>query len=357
MIGGTETYLRELVAHIPEALKESPEDRVTVIMDREAARDLKTPGLGRAVLDRPAAALIRARALEAFTPWRDRRVEKLFAELELDATLFPQQSIYPKRVAGRAVVTVCDLQHLILPENIARADRLFRRMIYPYSLARADRIISISQYTTQTLVEYCGLTEGEIDIVLHGFETPGQVDATPWSPVELPFIYYPAVARPHKNHLTLIESLAVLHQRDSNTPHLVLSGQQTPYWGTIRRRIDELGLTDHVTHVGYVTREQVQGLYLAAQAVVFPTRFEGFGLPITEAVAAGARIICSRLMVFEELGVPDRLRIDFEDPEALANALGEPPPFDLERAPVSWVDAARETLQVLRKATVASRRR
>jgi glycosyltransferase involved in cell wall biosynthesis len=348
-IGGTETYLRELLAHLPEALAASGQDRVTVVMDRDLDRELPTPGLERAVLDRSGAAVVRARALEAFTPWRDRKASALFEKLAADALLFPQQSIYPRAVPGAVALTVVDVQHLVFPENIARADRLFRRAIYPWSLARADGVISISATTTETLVEYCGMKAADIDTILLGFEGPTLADTAAWAPTGRPFLYFPAVTRPHKNHIQLFETLATLWQRDPGVPELVLSGQKTPYWEVLRKAIERLGIGERVTHVGYVTREQVAGLYRGAEAVLFPTRFEGFGLPVTEAVAAGSRVVCSRLPVFEELGVPERFRIEFSDPDALSAALREPPPFGLEREPFSWAQTADETLGVLRR--------
>lgn len=349
-IGGTETYLRELLAHFPLALESAPDDRMTVILDREVAADLPTPGLERCVIERDPSSVIRARVLEAFLPWRDLGMEAHFEQLGLDAILFPQQSIYPKGLKTPAVLSVHDVQHLILPENIPLADRIFRRMIYPWSLRRADRIVSNSGFTSKTLVDFCGVSPEQIDTTLLGFDRSEQAMGPAWNPVDRPFVYYPAVTIPHKNHLVLLESLATLRQQDPDFPHLVLTGQHTPYWRTIERRAEELGIEAHVSHLGFVSREQVFGLYQAAEAVLFPTRFEGFGLPVTEAIAAGSKVLCSDLEVFAELGVPKRMRIDFSKPDAIARGLAEPPPFALEREPVSWLDTATQTLSVMREA-------
>ena len=138
---------------------------------------------------------------------------------------------------------------------------------------------------------------------------------------------------------------------------LVLSGKQTSHWPRLRRRIQGLGLSDIVVHEGYVTRQRVAQLYRGAEAVLLPTQFEGFGLPVLEAATFGKRVITSRLAVFDEVGVPAENQIDFTQPDQLLQALGLPAPTILTRSPWTWDDCARATLDVLRTTgRIASRR-
>ena len=122
------------------------------------------------------------------------------------------------------------------------------------------------------------------------------------------------------------------------------------HWKTLCRLIRRLGLQDVVQHVGYVPYDHVRQLYRGAACVVFPTSYEGFGLPILEAVEAGKKILVSRLEVFGELGVPARFQIDFSDPEQLARALQEPGITELENRPWTWAEAAAATMSVLASA-------
>jgi hypothetical protein len=159
----------------------------------------------------------------------------------------------------------------------------------------------------------------------------------------------------HKGHDVLFESLAILKRQGRLRHRLVLTGAQGAGWPLLRLKAIRLGISDEVQHLGLVDRPTVWSLYRAADAVLFPSRFEGFGLPVLEAAALDRRVIVSRLEVFEEIGVPPEWRIDFGNPEELAAALDRPGPTRLLRTPATWEDVASRTLECLR--SVASRHR
>jgi glycosyltransferase involved in cell wall biosynthesis len=137
----------------------------------------------------------------------------------------------------------------------------------------------------------------------------------------------------------------------------VLTGQRTRLWGSellpLARR---LGIENDISHLGFVQHAQVAPLMASARAVLFPTRYEGFGLPVVEAAAAGARIVASRLEVFDEIGLPGHAQVGFEDPEEVAAALERPRPTRLLREPLPWSEVARRTIEVLRAAGSTVRR-
>ena len=110
-----------------------------------------------------------------------------------------------------------------------------------------------------------------------------------------------------------------------------------------------MDLDEIVRHVGYVSYERVRRLYRGADCVVFPTAFEGFGLPVMEAVESGKKILVSPLEVFDEIGVPKRFQIDFSDPEQLHRGLREPGATVLENPPWTWDESATATMAVLRR--------
>jgi glycosyltransferase involved in cell wall biosynthesis len=107
-------------------------------------------------------------------------------------------------------------------------------------------------------------------------------------------------------------------------------------------------------HLGFLPREQVDALLASARAVLFPTRYEGFGLPVVEAAAAGSRIVASQLDVFDEIGLPSANQVDFEDPDAVARALKLPRPTRLRKEPIGWPEVAQRTIEILRSAPVLS---
>lgn len=349
-IGGTETFLRQLLAHLPAAM---PDDRLVAILYRDLAEALPTPGFARVVVPRGDGAIVTARILEAYTPWRDRGLERLFASLSLDVTLFPQQSIFPKRAPGKAVLTAVDVQHLIHPEHFGLFDRTFRPAIYPFSMSRAEAVATISDHVRDTVVERCGVPAGKVVSIPLGWTPRGRDDATPLPSLGKGYLYYPAYSHPHKNHLALLRSYAALRARGLVTAPLVLSGGRTGYWKTIAKAIRNLGLSGHVVDLGLVPYADVPRLYAGAEAVLFPSCYEGFGLPVLEAVEQGKKVITSRLPVFDEIGVPARFQIDFDRPEELTAALALPGATILERTPATWEDTARGYATLLRRVAAA----
>jgi glycosyltransferase involved in cell wall biosynthesis len=345
-IGGAETFVRRLLAELPAA---AAGDRLVAIMDRELAASLDTPGWDRVVVERGARRIVVDRILEAVTPWRDVALERQFAAVAADVIHFPQQSVFPKRVAGRVLLTVVDVQHLYHPERIALGDRLFRRAIYGASMARADHLIAISEFTRTTLLERCGVAPARVTALQLGHDPSGRRDP-PTDLVVGPYLFYPAATFAHKEHATLLRSWAALKSRGEVTGKLVLSGMKTPLWKGLERLARDLGVGDEVVHLGFLPFAEVRRVYAGADAIVFPSRYEGFGIPVVEAsLEFGKKVITSRLPVFDEIGVPPERQIDFTDPAALRRALALPGPTVLTRRPPSWAEWASATLALARR--------
>ena len=346
-VGGAETYVRALVRHLPSV---APGDEMLLVLDRDLDREIDGTGWTKVVMPYGARELVARRVAEAYTPWRDRRSEAVLAAARPDVTLFPQQSIFPHRAPGAAVLTAVDVQHLVLPDHFGLFDRTFRPRVYPRSMDRAARVIAISEFTLRTIEERCALPPGKGVVVSLGVESaegPGR-SALPAGLKAGEFLYCPAATWPHKGHDRLLGAFAALRRSGLVKERLVLTGQRTPLWERellpLARR---LGIEGDILHLGFVPRGQVESLLGAARAVVFPTRYEGFGLPVVEAAAAGARIVASRLEVFDEIGLPRENQVDFDAPGEVAAALGLPAPTLRIREPLSWREVARRTVEVL----------
>jgi len=343
-IGGTETYLRRLIPRLSEA---AGQHELMLLVDRQPDIDNLFPGIARSVVDMGTARILVERGLEAVTPYRCRAVEKTLDRIRPDVVFFPQQSIFPKNVTPPCVLVVHDLHHIYLPQNLSPLQRLVRNRSYASSIYRAERIIAISQVTKDTVVEHFGVDPDRVSVVPHGVE-PAARDLIPGDPeVTGPYLYYPAASLPHKNHAVLFESVAQLKRKGRFDYELVLSGIQTRYWKTLRRQIRRLGLEQTVRHLGFISYERVQRLFRGAECILFPTTFEGFGLPVVEAFEARKKIVVSRLNIFCELGVPDRFQIDFGDPDQLDAAIRLPGIVNLRHQPWTWQQAAGATLNLL----------
>ena len=300
-IGGAETYLRQLLSRMPQA---AGSDTLLCICNAENADALDVEGIERVLIPMNGRQTVQERVLEATSPYRAKAVEQIIDRMSPDVVFYPQQSIFPKVTRCASVLTVLDLQHSLFPQNFSLADRVFRKCIYGYSLRKADRIIAISAATKESIVRLCNKPASAIDVIHLGFKPVRHQTVEPHPNAGSPYLYYPAATYRHKGHITLLRVMARLIAEGEFAYRLVLTGQQTAHWREIQRVICECRLQEHVEHLGFVEYSQVLSLYKGAAAVVFPTEFEGFGLPAVEAASMGRKVIVSKLGVFDETGIP-----------------------------------------------------
>src|SRR5829696_8970904 len=198
---------------------------------------------------------------------------------EFDAVHFPLTIKIPRFDEPPAAVSLLDIQHLFYPEFFSRAERLYRGFAYGRSLAQARTVIAISRHVEKSLVELMEVEPGRIEVIYLGLDhelfRPGD------EPRE-PFLVYPANPWPHKNHERLFEAFSRL-RRERSDLRLVLTGSG----------LERLSCPPGVEVRGRVPREQLASLYRRASALVFPSLYEGFGLPPLEAMASGCPVACS----------------------------------------------------------------
>ena len=135
-----------------------------------------------------------------------------------------------------------------------------------------------------------------------------------------PFFCYPAITYPHKNHLMLVEAFARVVERQPGAS-LVLTGGEAQMERRLARRVAELGLSDSVRRIGRVPRADLDALLGAATALTFPSRFEGFGIPVLEAMARGLPVIAARATAIPEVVGDAGILLPPTDPEAWADAM------------------------------------
>jgi len=232
-----------------------------------------------------------------------------------------------------SVVTLHDLQHLDLPELFPRGERAFRALAWHRSLRRADRVIAISEFVRGRAVATLGLDPDRIRVVPLGLDhallRPGGAREA--------FLYYPARRWPHKNHETLFAAFAELRSERPEL-RLVLTGGGD--FGDVPAGIEARG------HVPYA---EVVRLLQTASALVFPSLYEGFGLPPLEAMACGCPVACSNAGALPEVVGDAAALFDPKDPHAIAEsvrAVLEQPGGWIERglaraAAFSWDATAR----------------
>ncbi|QXC61433.1 glycosyltransferase family 4 protein [Aquihabitans sp. G128] len=197
-----------------------------------------------------------------------------------------------------AVLTIHDLQPLVMAENFSSVKRRWLGTMLPRSARRARVVLTPSEPASQSVVDLLGVPEGRVRTVPHGVEPSPVVPDATQDEVRQRYrlgeraVLYPAITYPHKDHLTLVRAFARL-AADRPDLTLVLTGGAGPSEGEVVGAIRHAGIGDQIRRTGRVQWSDLDALYALAAAVAVPSRFEGFGAPALEAMAAGAPLVAA----------------------------------------------------------------
>jgi glycosyltransferase involved in cell wall biosynthesis len=245
----------------------------------------------------------------------------------VDLIHFPTQSAFLTEVPS--IYHPWDLQHLHLPQYFTPEVVAAREHAYRAFCAQARMVCVATTWQRRDMIEQYGLPEEKVQVVaaapvLSAYPSPSVEDLREAArKFGLPpsFIFYPAQTWAHKNHLGLLDALALLRQREGLRVPLVSSGKLNDFHPEIERRARELGLDDGVRFLGFVSPLELQCLYRLARAMIFPTFFEGFGLPVLEAFLAGVPVACSNVTSLPEQAGDAALIFDPRSPAEIADAV------------------------------------
>lgn len=222
--------------------------------------------------------------------------------LNLDVILYPLQHIPLglEDYKGKFVVSIMDIQHEYLKEFFGKQEYLDRNKQYREACNKSTKIISISNFTKRTLVEKYKISPNKISTVYLNFN-PSRVSTRKQKVSYGKYFFYPAATWPHKNHIRLIKAFGKLNIRYPEYK-LVLAGIKKQKEDDIEEEIRILGLKDSVIRLGYVDDDRLAGLFTNAFALVFPSLFEGFGIPVLEAMSIGVPTTISNTTSLPEVG-------------------------------------------------------
>jgi glycosyltransferase involved in cell wall biosynthesis len=363
--GGMETYARELIAAL---LQERPGLRLTAFVNRETTETREGPWFD---LMPCVTVPVRARNRLEWVRGEQQLLPRLAGDAGVEL-LHSLASTAPAFGRYRRVVTVHDVIYRVYPEAHFGLRSLGMRMLVPLAVRSSHRVIVPSESTRNDLVKLLKAPAGKIDVVAEGVRTNAVEPAderdvrTRLDLGDRSILLSTSAKRPHKNLLRLLDAVALIPRE--RRPVLVLPGYPTPHEAELRRRVVELGIEADVRLVGWLPNDELEGLYRAASCFVFPSLYEGFGLPVLEAMARGVPVACSDRGSLPEVAGDAALLFDPERPQSIANAVetllldgdlaarlrlaGE------ERAwRFSWADTARRTLASYERAVTRARSR
>ncbi len=238
--------------------------------------------------------------------------------------------IHPQLWPLRNVLVIPDIQHEYIPEFFTAEALEERRRVYTDAARRADHICAISEFTRQTLIDKLSVDPDRVTTVPLAADVgfrPNDVEGTDRSVLDAHglsrggYLYFPAHTWMHKNHVAAVEALRLLRDRYNIRLTLVCSGGAREAQAALEAKIDGAGLRDQVRFLGYVPRAEVPALYRAAACLVFPSLFEGFGMPVLEAMASGCPVVCSNTTSLPEIAGDAADLVDPLDADAQAAAV------------------------------------
>jgi len=340
-VGGTEIYLRSLL----EAMIESaPSHDYFIFTNQETQAD---PLPGEAV-PQP----VRASNRPSRILWEQTGLPLSALRQRIDV-LFNPGFTAPVLAPCPQVTVFHDLQHKRHPEHFRLFDLPAWRLMLFASACASQRLIAVSEATRRDLLRYYPLEANRVHIIEHGvdermFAIGREPDAA------CPYLLCVSTLHPHKNLERLVSVFGRFRERHPRL-RLVLAGMKGFRTKVIEQSISELGLRDAVEVTGWLEREQLYGLYRGAIGFVYPSTFEGFGMPVLEALAAGLPVACSGIEPLRSVAGGTALLFDPHSDDSMLEALTclitSPPEGGVAWArQFSWRRAAQSTLEVLASA-------
>ena len=312
--GGMEVYARELIPALAEA---APGARFTAFVNKEAGEG-PWDEIGRVTVP------VRASNRVEWVRGEQQLLPRLAAGAGCDL-VHSLASTAPARGRFRRVTTIHDLIYREIPAAHFGLRSLGMRLLVPLSARRSHRLIVDAEHTRGDLLGAARVDPAKIDVVPLAVSPP---DGPALAEAEVrrrhdlgerPFVLSVSAKRPHKNLPRLIEALALLPAE--TRPALVLPGYPTPHEAHLRELAAARGVGELVRFPAWVNGDELEGLYAAAAAFAFPSLYEGFGLPVLEAMVRGVPVACSDRTSLPEVAGDAALMFDPEDPAAIAAAL------------------------------------
>jgi glycosyltransferase involved in cell wall biosynthesis len=359
--GGQEINIVRMLGRM---LSHLGDDNVVLFLRPDVARE---PAWRPIVAD-PHVELVAEKPDDHYGPNYEEWNLRLLESARLNVVYFPLFFFFPRPLPIPVIVHVPDVQHEYYPQYFPADELKWRRERIAESVALADAVITFPPAVPGVLAKL-SFDRAKLHPIDAGGFLPEDIEAALAAPdcaaqcvADQPFFLYPAGDWPHKNHETLLHALGRMVS-DGRPEHLVFTGMVSRRGAALRALADELGIADRVHWLGCVPQDELIRLYRAARGLAFPSRFEGFGMPLVEAMQLGCPIVASHATGVT-MTAGDAAAYCEDDPSAWAAGLAQVSHDadlreDLRRrgfiqaAKYDWDSNARQHIELLR--TVAER--
>jgi glycosyltransferase involved in cell wall biosynthesis len=259
----------------------------------------------------------------AYVPVSDGYVETH----QFDVVHFPTQVAYLTELP--TIYQPHDLQHLHYPQFFSKAEFSSRERLYRTFCDRASYVCVQTEWTKQDVIHHFEIAPEKVVVVPWGlvfdaYKNPSLEetrDAINKYGLPSSFFFYPAATWPHKNHETILRALHILKSEQGIAPHVFFTGSSTNHRPTLDKLAQSLGISEQLHFLGFVTPAELQAIFRTAAAMIYASRFEGFGLPILEAFHAQLPVLSSNASTLPEVARDGALFFDPNSPVELATLM------------------------------------
>jgi glycosyltransferase involved in cell wall biosynthesis len=238
--------------------------------------------------------------------------------------------VLPPLVTCRSVVTIHDCIHLMFPQYLpSRLALTYARASIVLASRRATRVLTVSESSKRDILRFVDVPADKIDVIYNAYDERFGVEPREEDVVRVreryqlhdEFVLYAGNVKPHKNLERLIEAFDLVRKRGLEHLKLVLIGDEISKYAALRRAVHKHQLHKYVRFLGYLPEETLAVMYRLAGVFVFPSLYEGFGLPPLEAMASGTPVVTSNVSSLPEVAGDAAVLVDPYQPESIADGI------------------------------------
>lgn len=282
--------------------------------------------------------------------WFEYALPKALKKYKVDILLSPDGYL-PLKTSVKTIAVIHDLAFEHYPQGISWLERKYYQYYFPKFAAKADRIATVSEFSKQDIIKTYGIAASKIDVIYNGvssvFKPLSQAEKEKIKAelnLQTPYFLYHGSIHPRKNILTLLKAFELFKHQNQTDHQLILIGRKAWQTNEVDSFYDQMKYKRDVRFLGKQPDEKLAQILTCADASIYPSYFEGFGLPVIEAFACGVPVITSKNTSMEEITYGAAFLFDAESAEDLAKQM-----ITLIQNPIKTEENIQQGLQIAEK--------